>query len=75
MRNVMASASKAETGALFINGKEGVHIQKILAELGHLQTGPTRNVTNNSTAERFANDTIKIKQSKAMDMRFYWIKN
>ena len=75
MRNVMASASEAETGALFINGQEGAYIRNILAELGHPQPGPTRIVTDNSTAEGFANDTTKIKRSKAMDMRFYWIKD
>jgi hypothetical protein len=75
MRNVMASASEAETGGLFINGQEGTHIRQILTELGHIQPGPTIIVTDNSTAEGFANDTTKIKRSKAMDMRFYWIKD
>jgi hypothetical protein len=31
--------------------------------------------TNNSTAAGFANDTIKQKCSKAIDMRFYWTKD
>ena len=31
--------------------------------------------TDNSTAEGYANDRTKIKRSKAMDMRFYWIKD
>jgi hypothetical protein len=30
-------------------------------------------VTDNSTANGIANKSIKQKQSKAMDMRFYWI--
>ncbi len=30
---------------------------------------------DNSTVEGFANDTIKQKQSKAINMRFYWIKD
>ena len=32
-------------------------------------------VTDNSTADGFANDTTKMKRSKAMDMRFYWIQD
>jgi Reverse transcriptase (RNA-dependent DNA polymerase) len=75
MRNVMASAAEAETGGLFINGQEGTHIRQILAELGHPQPGPTPITTDNSTADGFANDRTKIKRSKAMDMRFYWIKD
>ena len=55
MRNGMASAPEAKTGTLFINGQEGAYIQNILAKLGHPQPGPTRIVTNNSTAEGFAN--------------------
>jgi hypothetical protein len=36
---------------------------------------PTPVQTNNSTATGFADDTVKQKCSKAMDMRFYWIKD
>ena len=43
--------------------------------MGHPQDQPTPVVTDNSTADGFANDTTKIKRSKAMDMRFYWIKD
>jgi hypothetical protein len=62
MKNVMASASEAETGALFHNGQE----------LDYEQPDPTRLNTDNSTADGFA---TKIKRSKAMDMRFYWIQD
>ena len=30
---------------------------------------------NNTTSVGFANDTIKQKRSKAIDMRFYWIRD
>ena len=75
MRNVMASASEAETGGLFINGQEGSYIRNVLKEMGHPQDGPTPIVTDNSTADGFANGTTKTKRSKAMDMRFYWIRD
>jgi hypothetical protein len=29
--------------------------------------------TDNTTATRYSNGTIKQKRTKAMDMRFYWI--
>ena len=31
--------------------------------------------TDNTTAEGLANDTVKQKRSKAIDMRFYWIRD
>ncbi|MGL5937077.1 MAG: Ty1/Copia family ribonuclease HI, partial [Cetobacterium sp.] len=75
MKNVMSSAAEAETGALFHNGQEGAHLRNILKELGHEQPGPTVIVTDNSTADGFANQRTRIKRSKANDMRFYWIQD
>jgi hypothetical protein len=76
MKNVMASASEAETGALFHNGQEIAHMRQILKDLDYEQPGPTRLITDNSTADGFANKRTKIKRSKAMDMRnLYWIQD
>jgi hypothetical protein len=75
MKNIMAAASEAEIGALFHNGQEGAYMRTILKELGREQTGPTRMTTDNSTADGFANQRTKIRRSKAMDMRFYWIQD
>jgi hypothetical protein len=75
MRNVMASAAEAEIGGLFINGQEASYIRNILREMGHPREGPTPIIADNSTARVFANSTMKSKRSKAMDMRFYWIRN
>jgi len=71
----MASAAEAETGGLVINGQEATYIRRVLEEMGHPQDGPTTIITDNSTANGFANATMKIKRSKAMDMRFYWIRD
>ena len=49
-------------------------ISTILRELGHLHPSTPIQV-DNSTADGFANNTIKQKQSKAIDMRFYWIRD
>ena len=75
LKNVMSSAAEAELGGLFRNGQEGYNIRNILTEMGHEQYGPTPIATDNSTAEGIANDTVKAKRSKAMDMRFYWIRD
>jgi hypothetical protein len=69
----MGSAIKAEIGATYINAWEAVPIRTTLAEMGHLQ--PATPIQVNSTATGFANDTIKQKCSKAIDVRFYWLQD
>jgi hypothetical protein len=70
----MYSAAEAEIGAVFINSKEGAVLCTSLEELGHPQP-PTPMETDNTTATGYSNGTIKQKRTKAMDMRFYWIKD
>jgi hypothetical protein len=74
MNNVLASAAEAEVGGLFINGQAACPIRTTLTELGHPQP-PTIIVTDNECARGIANDTVKQKRSKAIDMRFYWIRD
>ena len=74
INNVMASAMEAEVGATYINAIEIVAIRNTLTELGHPQP-PTPIKVDSQTAEGFANDTIKFKRSKVIDMRFHWIKD
>ena len=74
MREVLSSAAEAELAALFHNGKEACPLRITLEELGHPQP-PTPIQTDNSTASGIANDTVKQKRSKAIDMRFYWIRD
>jgi hypothetical protein len=74
MNNVLASAAEAEVGGLFINGQAACPIRTTLTELGHQQP-PTIMVTDNECARGIANETVKQKRSKAIDMRFYWIRD
>jgi hypothetical protein len=74
IRNVMGSAAEAEIASSYLNGQEAIPIRTTLEEMGHPQP-PTPMQVDNSTAEGFANDTIKQKRSKAIDMRFYWIQD
>ena len=75
IKHVMASAAEAELGALFYNAKEGTIICTTLQEMGHPQVEPTPMQTDNSTAYKIANNSCKQQKSKAMDMRFYWIRD
>jgi hypothetical protein len=46
---LVASAVEAEMGALFLNTKEGVNIQNILAEMGHPQPATSIQTDNTTT--------------------------
>ena len=70
----MASAAEAELGALFYNGQAAEPIRTCLEEMGYPQPS-TPIKTDNSTAAGIVNSSIRQKKSKAMDMRFYWIKD
>jgi Reverse transcriptase (RNA-dependent DNA polymerase) len=74
LRVVVSSASEAEMAGLFHNAKEACALRTALTEMGHEQP-PTPIVTDNSTAAGIANNTVKQKQSKSMDMHFYWIRD
>ena len=68
----MFSAAEADIGATFLNAKNALPIRTTLKELRHPQP-PTLLQLDNTTTVGFANNAIKQKRSKAIDMRFYWI--
>ena len=72
--NVMSSAQEAETGMGFLNARDAVPIRQTLTEMGHPQ-GPTPIQFDNIVATGIMNDTVTQRRSKAMDMRFYWLKD
>ena len=74
MKEVVSSAAEAELAGLFHNAKEACPMRITLEELGHPQP-PTPLQTDNSTASGIVNDTVKQRRSKAIDMRFYWIRD
>jgi hypothetical protein len=71
---VVSSATEAEMAALYENGKEAAQVRNILNEMGHPQP-KTHMQTDNACAAGICNDTVKQKRSKAMDMRYYWIRD
>jgi hypothetical protein len=74
MRPVLSSAAEAELGALFLNAKHACPLRIALDELGHPQPA-TPMQTDNTTATGIVNDNIRQKRSKAIDMRFYWLRD
>ena len=73
MRQVLSSATEAEVGVTFYGCQDAVPLCNTLADLGHFQ-GATLIVTDNECCEVILNNTVKKRRSKAMDMRFYWVK-
>ena len=72
IKETVASAAEAELAGLFHNGQDALPLIHALHEIGHPQP-PTPIQTDNSTAAGLANDTVKQKRSKAMEMRYFWI--
>jgi hypothetical protein len=71
---VVASAGEAEYGSAFIFAQHGVWLRTIAIALGHIQP-PTPILCDNEFAIGLANDTIKQKKSKSIDMRFHWLRD
>jgi hypothetical protein len=67
----VASAAKAELGALFINCQEGLIFKSTLEDLGHPQPKILVHC-NNATAVGITNNTIKQHRLRAMEMRYFW---
>ena len=74
IKAVMGSAAEAEVAGLYMNAQELSPMRTTLEELDHPQP-PTPLKTDNSTADGIMNKTIKQRQSKAMDKRFYWLQD
>ena len=74
IKNVMSSATEAELAALYIMAREAVYIRSVLEELGHKHP-PTPIQTNNAMAEAVVNGKVQPKRTKAMDMRFHWLRD
>ena len=70
----MSSAGEAEIAAIFCNRKDGIMLRNALLEMVHPQP-PTPVQTDNLFAEEFSNRQVKQGQSKAIDMRFYWVQD
>jgi hypothetical protein len=71
---VAASATEAEYAALFLVGQTtAAGLRSTLADIGYRQCA-TPTICDNACAVGIANDKVKQKRSKAIDMRFHWIR-
>jgi hypothetical protein len=74
IKHVMSSATEAELAGLYIMAREAVYIRIVLEEMGHKQP-PTPLQTDNAMAEAVTNGKVQPKRTKAMDMRFHWLRD
>ena len=76
IKGVTASASESKTGGIFLGAQEACPIITALTEMGHPQpvTGMPLE-TDNSTANDILTSQVRMKLSKAFDMRYHWIKD
>ena len=70
----MSSAAKAEVEALYINANHAAPLRTTIHKLGHIQP-LTPLKTDNSTAGGILNSTSRQQRLKAIDMRFYWLRD
>jgi hypothetical protein len=75
IKHVMSSATEAELRALYIMAQEAVYIRIILEEMGHKQPPTPIQTTDNAMADAVINGKVQPKRTKAMDMRFHWLRN
>ena len=74
MTNVVASTAEEDIGESFINAQEEVPECTTLIKMGYPQP-PTKIQVDNTTSNAFTKKNLKHNQSKAINVRFYWIKN
>jgi hypothetical protein len=72
LRFSVASAAKAELGALYHNCQTSIIFLLTLGNMGHPQS-QTPVHCDNATVAGIANNTIKQQHSQSMEMRFFWV--
>ena len=77
LKMVATAASEAELGAACANAKIGIATRRTLEEMGHPQVAAngTPLEMDNSTAHGIMHESINQKRSKAIDMRYYWLRD
>ena len=71
---VVGSVGEAEYAALYIAGVEATSLQQMLQSLGYMQS-PTTMLCDNKFAVGLGSSSVKAKHSKAIDVKFYWIRD
>jgi hypothetical protein len=71
---IVSSACEGEYGAAYLVARNAVWIRAIATALGYPQP-PTTIMVDNTCAIGLANDTLKTAKTKAIDVRFHWLRD
>jgi hypothetical protein len=71
---VCSFVAEAEYAGLFAAARIATNERQILNDMGHPQP-PTPLYCDNEVAIGLATDTINLKMSKSLDMRFHWLRD
>ena len=71
---VTSSAAEGEYGAAYMVARHSVWIRVIARALGHPQD-PTPLFCDNTCAVGLASDSLKTAKTKAIDLRFHWLRD
>ena len=74
LKMITSSAMETEVAVNFYNTKEALPFRVTLTEMGHPQP-PNPMGVDNETAICFLKSTMIQEISKAIDMRFYWVRD
>jgi hypothetical protein len=74
IKTVCSAVAEAEYASLFLTGHAATSLRHTLIDLGYPQ-GTTEIICDNTCAVGIANQSIKQKRSKAIDMRYHWIRD
>ena len=74
LRNVMGAASESEIASAHVNACIGASERVTLMELGHPQLRTPLEI-DNTTAHGILTKSLLPKRSKAIDVRFYWLRD
>jgi hypothetical protein len=74
IESVVASACEAEYASLFKIAQSAEILRSTLADMGYIRK-PTKLLCDNTCALGIATSTAKQKRSKAINMRFHWIRD
>ena len=70
----MASASEAEIAGGYVNARDAVETRIALMEMGHPQPATPLEI-DNTTAYGIITKQLLPRRSKAIDMRYYWLRD
>ena len=73
MKNATPTASKNKIATAFVNAKLAILDCACLLEMGYPQP-PTKFKINNTTTHGTFTKQLMLKQLKAIDVRFYWLR-